>query len=191
MMCVLVIMAFMLVRTDSPMCLSFWRQMFSRLVTGVDSKWGKRTAWAVCCSLLFQSLFLFLSLLSSLFPSLGCLLGRSLTDHISCWREAPWPSKSILLCHLSEHRRRLRAGLWTPLSSAALQAVWWCFASSHVIPAADWAWCSCLQAVLHLRHPLYRLKLSARHQIPFLGFFCVTWCSLALIQVFCGSTWRR
>lgn len=134
--------------------------------------------------------FLFLSLLLSRFPSLGCLLGRSLMDHISCCREASWPSEFILLCRLSEHRRRLRAGLWTCLSSAALWAVW-CFPSSHVIPAADWAWCSCLRAVLHFRQPLYRLKLSAQHQIPFLGSFCVTWCSLALIQVFYGSTWRR
>lgn len=37
------------------MCLSFWRQMFSRLVMWVASNWGKRTAWAMCCSLLFHS----------------------------------------------------------------------------------------------------------------------------------------
>lgn len=109
-MCVIVIMTFILVRTDSPMCLSFRRQMFSRLVIWVDSNWGKRTAWAMYCSLLFHSFFLLFSLLSFLFPSLGCLLGRSLTDHSSCCREAPWPSEFILLCHLSEHRRRLGQG---------------------------------------------------------------------------------
>lgn len=39
------------------------------------------------------------------FPGL-VFLGRSLTDHISCFREAPWPSEFILLYHLSEHRRQ-------------------------------------------------------------------------------------
>lgn len=108
MMCVLIIMTLIPVRTDSCMRLPFWRQMFSCLVIWVDSNWGKRTVWTQCCSLLFHTLFFFFFFhsLPPLFPSLGCLLGRSLTRSHQLLQGSPWPFQFILLHRLSEHRRK-------------------------------------------------------------------------------------
>lgn len=181
MMCVLIVMTLIPVRTDSCMRLTFQRQMFSCLVVWVDSNWEKGTAWAVQCSLLFHS-FLFFSPFppSPLsFPGLSARLSDAIASAAAGKPLGHSSSSSSTGCQ--SMGGRLRAGLWTCLNSAALKAVWWCFPSSHVIPAADWAGRSCLQAALIFRQSLCMLKLSAPHQIPFLGSFCAAWCSLALI----------
>lgn len=180
MMCVLIIITLIPVRTDSCMRLPFWRQMFSCVVMWVDSNWGKRSAWQYAVHCCFIP-FLFFPFSPSPLSFLGLSARQEFDAITSAAAGKPLGHSSSSSSTGCQHiGGRLRAGLWTRLNSAALKAVWRCFLSSHVIPAADWAWRSCLQAALNFRQSLYVLKLSVPHQIPFFGSFCAAWCSRAL-----------